>query len=51
MGPGIYFINSAVLPGVYLSPCMYINWHIFQPGFNTDKYGNLATHSSMECVF
>ena len=25
MGPGVYFIHSAALPGVYLSPCVYLS--------------------------
>ena len=25
MGPGVYFIRSAALPGVYLSPCVYMS--------------------------
>ena len=25
MGPGIYFIYSAALPGIYLSPCVYMS--------------------------
>ena len=35
MGPGIHFIYSAALPGVYLSPCVY------EPDFNMDKYGTV----------
>ena len=25
MGQGVYFIHSAALPGVYLSPCVYMS--------------------------
>ena len=25
MGPGVYFIHSAVLPSIYLSPCIYMS--------------------------
>ena len=25
MGPDVYFIHSAALPSVYLSPCMYMS--------------------------
>ena len=25
MGPRIYFIHSAALPGVYLNPCVYMS--------------------------
>ena len=25
MGPGVYFIHSAALPGMYLSPCVYMS--------------------------
>ena len=25
MGPGIYFFHSVALPGIYLSPCMYLS--------------------------
>ena len=35
MGPDVYFIHSAALPGVYLTPL-----HVYEPGFNTDKYGS-----------
>ena len=34
MGHGTYFVHSATLPGIYLSPCMYI----YEPGFNTDEH-------------
>ena len=25
MGPGVYFFHFAALPGVYLSPCVYLS--------------------------
>ena len=38
VGPGVYFIHSAAISGVYLSPGMYMS-------YNTDKYGTyLATY-------
>ena len=35
MGPGIYFIQSAALPGIIIFEPLYV----YEPDFNTDKYG------------
>ena len=40
MGPGVYFINSTALPGIYLSPCMYMSLALIR--INTVVYIAIA---------
>ena len=39
MGPGVYFIHSAALPSVYLSPCVYMSSALIRINTVVTLYG------------